>query len=184
MSSFNTWVALTSTALDDSTPMLAQLQKMNDACITLENNKMKITNLQFCFILIKALPESYSTVISTILVTGKLKDLSLQKIQDCILNEEGQCSEASASLNKGMPIKWHGDRPDKSKVKCFYCDKPRHKCDECQKKKRDDVEKDKKEKEKGKTTTGTKAVNTHISTTTIEEIDSNDDLPVSLYATA
>jgi hypothetical protein len=184
MSSFNTWVALTSTALDDSTPMLAQLQKINDAHITLENNEMKITDLQFCFILIKALPESYSAVASTILATGEPKDLSPQKIQDRILNEEGRRSGASASLNKVAPIKRHGDRPDKSKVKCFYCDKPGHKRDECRKKKRDDAEKDKKEKEKGKTTTGTKAVNAHISTATIEEIDSNDDLPVSLYAAA
>ena len=78
---------------------------MNDACITLENNKMKITDLQFCFILIKALPESYSAVASTILATGELKDLSLQKIQDRILNEEGRRSGASVSLNKVAPIK-------------------------------------------------------------------------------
>ena len=105
MSSFNTWVALTSTALDESTPMLPQLQKLNDACITLENNDMKITNLQFCFILIKALPKSYSAVASTILATGAPKDLSPQTIQDRILNEEGQRSGTSVSLNKIALIK-------------------------------------------------------------------------------
>ena len=50
---------------------------------------MKVSDLQFCFILIKVLPESYLAVASTILVTGELKDLSPQKIQDQILNEEG-----------------------------------------------------------------------------------------------
>ncbi len=90
MSSFNTWVALTSTALDESSPMLAQLQKLNDARITLENNDMKVSALQFCFILLKALPDSYSTVASTILATGEPKDLSPQTIQDRILNEEGR----------------------------------------------------------------------------------------------
>jgi hypothetical protein len=69
--------------------MQAQLQKMNNVQITLENNNMKITDLQFCFILIKALSDSYTTVVLTILVTGDPLDLSLQKIQDWILNEKG-----------------------------------------------------------------------------------------------
>ena len=77
MLSFNTWVALTGTALDELNPMLPQLQKLNNMYITLENNNIKISNLQFSFILIKALPKSYSAVISTILVTGELKDLIL-----------------------------------------------------------------------------------------------------------
>jgi hypothetical protein len=89
MSSFNTWVALTGTALDEASPMQAQPKKMNDACITLENNDIKITDLQFCFILIKTLLDSYTTVVLTILATGNLLDLSPQKIQDRILNEEG-----------------------------------------------------------------------------------------------
>jgi hypothetical protein len=73
--------------------------------ITLENNNIKITNLQFSFILIKALLESYSTVASTILATRAPKDLFLQIIQDHILNEEGRQSGASTSLNKITPIK-------------------------------------------------------------------------------
>ena len=80
MSAFNSWVALTSTALDESTPMLPQMQKLNDAHITLQNNNMTITDLQFCFILIKALPNSYSAVTSTILASGTLKDLTPQLI--------------------------------------------------------------------------------------------------------
>jgi hypothetical protein len=56
MASFNTWVALNNTALDDSSPMLSQLQKLNDARVTLGNNDTAITDLQFCFILLKALP--------------------------------------------------------------------------------------------------------------------------------
>jgi gag-polypeptide of LTR copia-type len=82
MSSFNTWVALTSTSLNELTSMLPQLQKLNDMCITLENNNIKISNLQFSFILIKALPDSHSAVMLTILVTGELKDLTPQIIQD------------------------------------------------------------------------------------------------------
>ena len=50
MSMFNTWVALTGTALDKANPMLLQLQQLNDSCITLKNNDMKITDLQFSFI--------------------------------------------------------------------------------------------------------------------------------------
>jgi hypothetical protein len=70
MSAFNSWVALTSTALEETRPMMLQLQKLNDACLTLHNNDMIITDLQYCFILIKALPDSYTTIASTILATG------------------------------------------------------------------------------------------------------------------
>jgi len=179
MSSFNTWVALTSTALDESTPMLAQLQKLNDARLTLENNDMKISSLQYSFILIKALPDSYSAVASTILATGEPKDLSPQTIQDRILNEEGRRSGASASLNKIAPIKRKGDQADKSKIKCYYCQKLGHKSNECRKKKKDTEEKEKKDKG-----SGAKSVNAHINTASIVEIEDNDDLPVSLYAAA
>jgi len=161
MSTFNSWVSLTGTALDKSSLMLPQLQKLNDARITLQNNDMKITDLQFSFILIKALPESYSAVASTILATGAPKDLTPQTIQDRILNEEGWRSSASASLNKLAPIK---KKSDKAQVKCYYCQKLGHKSNECQKKKRDTEQKEKKEKEKGSASqTPGKAVNAHIS---------------------
>jgi gag-polypeptide of LTR copia-type len=105
MSTFNTWVSLTRMALENSQPMLPQLQKLNDACMTLKNNDMLISNLQFCFILIKALPNSYSAIASTILATGAPSALSLQTIQEWILNEEGQQSSSSTSLNKVAPVK-------------------------------------------------------------------------------
>jgi hypothetical protein len=186
MSTFNSWVSLTGTTLDESSPMLPQLQKLNDARITLQNNDMKITDLQFSFILIKVLPESYSAVASTILVTGAPKDLTPQIIQDRILNEEGRRSSASVSLNKLAPVK---KKSNKAQVKCYYCQKLGHKSNECRKKKRDTEQKEKKEKEKGSASqTPGKAVNMHISvvpaTATIEEVaDDNDNLHVSLYTT-
>ena len=183
MSSFNSWVALTSTALDESTALQPQLQKLNDMRNILAANDMKITDLQFSFILIKALPDSYSAVASTILATGEPKDLTPQKIQDRILNEEGRRSGGSASLNKIAPIKKKGDKADKNKIKCFYCQKAGHKSNECRKKKKDAEEKENKEKEKGSVQTS-KSVNAHIRTASIEEISDNDDIPVSLYAAA
>jgi hypothetical protein len=56
--------------------MLSQLQKLNDACIILQNNDMKIIDLQYSFILIKVLPDSYLAIVSTILTTGAPKDLT------------------------------------------------------------------------------------------------------------
>ena len=113
---------------------------------------MSVTELQFCFILIKALSESYSTVASTILATGELKDLTLQKIQDQILNEKGRQFRASVSLNNIAPLKKKDDEVEKDKIKCFYCKKSNHKANECWKKKKDLKEKDKKKKEKGNNT--------------------------------
>ncbi|KAI0277973.1 hypothetical protein BC826DRAFT_976469 [Russula brevipes] len=101
MSTFNTWISLTSTILDETSPMFPQLQKLNDTRITLANNEMTITDLQFCFILIKALPESYSSVASTILASGAPENLSARIIQDRIINEEGRWKNPpAASLNK------------------------------------------------------------------------------------
>jgi gag-polypeptide of LTR copia-type len=131
MSAFNSWVALTGTALEETKPMLVQLQKLNDACLTLTSNEMTITDLQFCFILIKALPKSYSTVTLTILATRAPADLKPQMIQEQILNEEGRQSGASTLLNRVAPMK------KTSNVTCFYCKKPGHKSPECRKKKQD-----------------------------------------------
>ena len=127
MSTFNSWVALTGTALNDNAPMLPQLQKLNDARTNLDNNSMQITDLQFCFILIKALPESYSAIASTILATRAPTSLTLLIVQERILNEESRRAGPSASVNKVAPVR----RNDKSKIKCFYCDKPGHKTPDC-----------------------------------------------------
>ena len=183
MSAFNIWAAFTCTTLDDSSLMLGQIQKLNDAHITLENNDISLSTLQFCFILIKSLPDSYATIAATILATGEPKNLSPQMIQDRILNEEGRRSGASGSLNKIAPIKKQGD---KSKVKCFYCQKSRHKSNVCKKKKRDTEEKQKKDKDKdkGSSTQTSKSVNMHVNTATIEEISDNEDFSVSLYTAA
>jgi hypothetical protein len=143
MSAFNSWVALTGMALEETRPMMPQLQKLNDACLTLHNNDMIITDLQYCFILIKVLPDSYSTITSTILATGAPTNLKPQTIQDQILSEEGHQSGASALLNKITPIK------NNSNITCYYCKKTSHKSTECQKKKWDA---DRKAKGKGKAT--------------------------------
>jgi hypothetical protein len=141
MSAFNSWVALTSTALEETRPMMLQLQKLNDAHLTLHNSDMIITDLQYCFILIKALPNSYSTVASTILATGVPTNLKPQMIQDWILNEEGHQSSTSTSLNKIALMK------NNSNITCYYCKKTSHKSTECWKKKQDV---DQKVKGKGK----------------------------------
>ena len=88
MSTFNTWAALTGTTLDEFNLMLPQLHKLNEAQTTLANNNMEITDLQFTFILIKALPDSYSPVALTILATGSPTALTPQMVQEQILNEE------------------------------------------------------------------------------------------------
>jgi hypothetical protein len=143
---------------------------------------MKISNLQFSFILIKALPNSYSAVVSIILATGEPKDLTPQIIQDQILNEEGWCSGASVFVNKIALVKRKGNKADKSSIICYYCQKIRHKSNECHKKKKDVEKKDKKEKAKGSGAQITKLVNVHVNTTTIEEINNNNNIPISLYA--
>ena len=101
-------------------------------------------------------------------------------IQEQILNEEGQQSRPSVSLNKVIPIKRKSDNPA---YKCYYCQKAGHKANECQKKKKDAEEKDKKDKA-ALVQTPSKAVNVHIipTTATISEITDDNDIQVSIYA--
>jgi hypothetical protein len=163
--------------------MMPQLQKLNDAYLTFHNNDMIITDLQICFILIKVLPNSYTTITSTILTTGAPTDLKPQTIQDWILNEKGCWSGASALLNKVAPMK------NNSNITCYYCKKTGHKSTECWKKKWDV---DYKVKGKGKATetqaaTLNKVVNAHIvpTTATITKVlDSENNIWVSVYTAA
>ena len=184
MSTFNTWAALTGTSLNKSSPMLPQLHKLNEAQTTLANNSMNITDLQFTFILIKALPEFYSPVMSTILTTRSPTALTPQMVQEWILNEESWQSSSSALLNKVTPIKGNSNDKNKKK-KCNYCKIPGHKAADCCKKKHDAEEKEKKKKEKARE--AKKAINVHVaiaSSSRIEEISNteSDNLHISLYA--
>ena len=102
-------------------------------------------------------------------------------IQEWILNEEGWWSGPSVSLNKVAPIKRKSGKPA---YKCYYCQKARHKANECWKKKKDAEEKDKKDKA-APAQTPSKAVNAHIvpTTATISEItDDDNNIQVSIYA--
>ncbi len=67
---------------------------------------MGITDIQYCLILLNALPSSYEVVATTNLALGALSILSHTKIIAQILNEEGWCSRNLAALNVAhVPIK-------------------------------------------------------------------------------
>src|SRR5258707_2092099 len=111
---FNLWIQLTQACLDDSQPMTSQLAKLNEAWVNLSNASMGITNIQYCLILLNALPSSYKVVATTILALGALSMLNHTKIITQILNEEGQCSVNSAALNVACaPIKLDGNKKRK-----------------------------------------------------------------------
>ena len=118
MLTFNVWISLTGTALDKSKLMLPQLQKLNDACIMLSSNNMEITDLQFSFILLKALPESYSIIATAVLTGGAPSLLTPLIMQEWILNEESQWASSTALLNKVAPVKTRFNKKD---IKCYYC---------------------------------------------------------------
>src|SRR5579859_2571806 len=112
---------------------------------------MAISDMQMSFILLDALPPSYSTIAGTILAQGPPTGLSPQDVIQRFLNEESCISgpTSSAALTKAAPIKpKKASKPSNSqsssngqtgaqKITCFYCKKDRHKSNECHKKKRD-----------------------------------------------
>jgi len=87
---FNLWIQLMQDQLDETTPMAAQLAKLNEACISLANASMGVTDVQFCLILLHALPASYEVMASTILTSGDPTTLSHADIIAQIINEEGR----------------------------------------------------------------------------------------------
>ena len=98
-------------------------------CVALANASMGVSDIQFCLILLHALPASYEVLASTILASGTPTDLKHSKIIACILNEEGQWAGSSASLNvaKAAPIKSSGSKKkDHSGLTCHYCQKKGH----------------------------------------------------------
>ena len=59
---FNQWVQLTTALLDNSLPMASQFAKLNETRVNLSNARMEVSHLQFCFILLNALPLSYDAL--------------------------------------------------------------------------------------------------------------------------
>ena len=181
---FNLWVELTQARLDENSPLSPQLAKLNEARVKLANASMGVSDIQYCLILLNALPKSYEVVASTLLASGPASALKYSEITARILNEEGRKSGPSASLNAARaPVKSGKKKKDHTNLTCHYCNKKGHIQPDCRKKKKDDAEKKKKENEGG-SGSGTKAANIHelvATTASIEEVN-NSDLSVSLYS--
>ena len=131
---FNMWIGLTQARLDDSSSLAPQLMKLNEARIQLSNSGMGVSDTQYCLILLNALPSSYEVVASTILASGPASSINHSEIIAHILNEEGQKSGSSGSLNVARTGK-----SDHSQLTCHYCNKKGHIQCHCRKKKKDEV---------------------------------------------
>ncbi len=153
MATFNLWVSLANTKLQEGLPFLPQLQHMLDVRNTLGENGMVISDMQMSFILLDALPPSYSTIAGTILAAGLPSALSPQDLINRFINEESHISGPGAALNKAAPFKSQhpqSNPPHASStpqgassssaskdVTCYYCKKAGHKSPDCHKKKKD-----------------------------------------------
>jgi len=138
---FNLWIELMQARLDDGSPLTPQLSKLNEARIKLSNAGMGVSDIQYCLILLNALPESYEVVASTLLASGPASDLKYSEITACILNEEGWKSGPSVSLNAACV-----DKKNKN-LTCHYCNKKGHMERDCRKKKKDEAKKKEEEED-------------------------------------
>ena len=156
MATFNAWVGLVNTKLQEGSPFRPQLQAMLEARNTLAENGMTFSDMQMCFILLDALPPSYSTVAGAILAQGAPAALVPQDLINRFLNEESRLNGPSGTLTKVAPVKNSSNNKGKqrqahkpqqsssstpqgssSEVTCYYCQRPGHKKPDCQKMKRD-----------------------------------------------
>ena len=137
---FNLWIELTQARLDDDSPLSPQLAKLNEARVRLANSGMGVSDVQYCLILLHALPSSYEVVASTLLASGPASSLKPSEIIARILNEEGRKSGPSNSLNTARA----GKQPH-SNLTCHYCDKKGHIKRNCPKRKKDKAKEEEEE---------------------------------------
>lgn len=93
---------------------------------------MGVSDVQYCLILLHALPSSYEVVASTLLASGPASSLKHSEITARILNEEGRKSGPLGSLNAAR-----ASNQDHSNLTCHYCQKKGHIQRDCHKKKKD-----------------------------------------------
>jgi hypothetical protein len=201
MATFNLWHTLVNTRIQEGSPFQPQFQTILDTRNTLSENGMSVSDMQLAFIILDALPLSFSAIAGTILAVGNPKALDPRMLIEHILNEESRLS-GPVSLNKFTPIKPR-QKPRQQNaaassssapapqggVTCFYCQKPGHKANEC-KKKQKDLENAKKgkvgQRKPGQAGTG-QGARTNVVATTIggssASIQEVHDVPqISLYA--
>ncbi|KAH9178438.1 hypothetical protein EDB89DRAFT_2064200 [Lactarius sanguifluus] len=82
---FDFWVELLQARLDDTSPLAPQLAKLTETRIKLSNSGMGVSHIQYCLILLSALPESYEVVASTLLASGPASSLEYSEITTRIL---------------------------------------------------------------------------------------------------
>ena len=181
---FNLWIELTQARLDDNSPLAPQLAKLNETCVKLSNASMGVSNIQYCLILLHALPKAYEVVASTLLASGPASALKYSKITARILNEEGRKSGPSASLNAAhAPIKSGKKKKNHANLTCHYCNKKGHIQPDCRKKKKDNADKKKNGEDGNSADNGKKSANAHVlveSSASVEEVN-DDELEVGLY---
>ena len=181
---FNLWIELTQARLDDGSPLGPQMAKLNETRVKLSNASMGISDVQYCLILLNALPSTYEVVASTLLASGPASSLKYSEITARILNEEGRKSGPNTSLNAAKaPIKsGKKKKKDHSNLTCHYCNKKGHIQPDCRKKKKDEADKSNKV-EGSSADSGKKAANTHVLATSSASIEeANDsDIDVALY---
>ena len=144
---FNLWIGLTQACLDDGSPLAPQFAKLNEARIQLANSGMGVSDVQYCLILLNALPSSYEVVASTLLASGPAASLKPSEIVARVLNEEGRKIGPSGSLNAAR-----AGNQDHSNLICHYCKKQGHIQRDCRKKKRDEAKEKEENSEDGSST--------------------------------
>jgi hypothetical protein len=149
MAMFNLWRTLVNTRLQEGSPFQPQFQIILDTRNMLSENRMSVSDMQLVFIILDALPPSFSAIAGTILAIGNPNALDPCMLIEHILNEES-CLSGPVSLNKFTPVKPH-QKPRQQNaaalsssapapqggVTCFNCQMPGHKANECKKKQKD-----------------------------------------------
>jgi hypothetical protein len=104
MATFNLWRTLVNTRIQEGSPFQPQFQTILDTRNTLSENGMSVNDMQLAFIILDALPPSFSAIAGTILAVGNPNTLDPHTLIERILNEESHIS-GPVSLNKFTPIK-------------------------------------------------------------------------------
>ncbi|KDQ53692.1 hypothetical protein JAAARDRAFT_197150 [Jaapia argillacea MUCL 33604] len=96
-----------------------------------------VNKMYFAFVMLLALPNSYSNIVDTILTVVEATALEPAAIHQKIISEEACCKSNPSAAVVTTSASQSRDKGKKKPSKCHYCKRDGHWENECRKRKKD-----------------------------------------------
>ncbi|KDQ49447.1 hypothetical protein JAAARDRAFT_200848 [Jaapia argillacea MUCL 33604] len=123
--------------LTESEPMSVQLDNLTKLKQDIAAGGLIIDDMYFAFVMLLALPDSYSNIIDAILTVVEASMLEPAAICQKIISEEAHCKSNPSAAIVITSVSRSKDKGKKKPSKCHYCKKDEHWENKCRKKQKD-----------------------------------------------